>query len=260
MADDGFLLNIASVDSNTMALAARRHQKQEYRMSKTWKGRRVQAKEYKKTKGTADDSTDRTHQTFATADTASRAVPPKTAEGNSIHKKQRLTDENDTHQVASNVATAPLSLRAGKQIISSLFTKNPEIPTLPRAPEDHEQKIASNAVLDTSSFTGIGLDSDIAKCLETKMDVTNPTAIQQNAIPALIGKVLPASSKRSERYTNSDAFDVDAEVQAEHDVFIQAATGSGKTLAYLLPIFHRLVEAGSVATPNSAPSRDMGTF
>ncbi|KAJ1735674.1 ATP-dependent RNA helicase dbp7 [Coemansia sp. Benny D160-2] len=260
MADDGFLLNIASVDSNTMALAARRHQKQEYRMSKTWKGRRVQAKEYKKTKGTTDDSTDRTHQTFATADTARRAVPPKTAEGNSIHKKQRLTDENDTHQVASNVATAPLSLRAGKQIISSLFTKNPEIPTLPRAPEDHEQKIASNAVLDTSSFTGIGLDSDIAKCLETKMDVTNPTAIQQNAIPALIGKVLPASSKRSERYTNSDAFDVDAEVQAEHDVFIQAATGSGKTLAYLLPIFHRLIEAGSVATPNSAPSRDMGTF
>ncbi|KAJ2548178.1 ATP-dependent RNA helicase dbp7 [Coemansia sp. RSA 1933] len=179
----------------------------------------------------------------------------------SVSNKQVVpNDLADTVTTTQNTA-ASLSHRASKHVISSLFTKNPEIPSLPQYADEHEQRVASNAVVDTSSFAGIGLDADIAQYLETKMEISNPTAIQQNAIPAIIGQAVAARSRKAAKHMDGDVFDVDAEVRGEHDVFIQAATGSGKTLAYLLPIFQRLVEAGSVAPAHSGgPSRDMGTF
>ncbi|KAJ2853360.1 ATP-dependent RNA helicase dbp7, partial [Coemansia erecta] len=260
MADDGFFLNIAPADSSTLALAARRHRKQEYRRSNTWKSRREQAKEQVVVPHGSGGGQRSSYQAPYTRDAASSEAATRGAEA----KKPSVKADYNAEQpavVAQNTAVS-LSHRASKHVISSLFTKNPEIPSLPRYPDEHhEQKVASNAVVDASSFVGAGLDPDIAQYLKTKMDITNPTAIQQNAIPAIIGKVAAARNGSTARHGSSDAFDVDAEVHTEHDVFIQAATGSGKTLAYLLPIFHRLVEAGS-ATPahSGAPSRDMGTF
>ncbi|KAI9503973.1 P-loop containing nucleoside triphosphate hydrolase protein [Coemansia spiralis] len=221
MADDGFIINIAPVDSSTTALAARRKQKQDFRKGKLWKNRKALARE--QAAGNQEDST------VKNTDKKSQAMGEETS---SEYKKAKPS----VNGTAPGTATP-----AGKQIISSLFTKNPEIPSLPRAPPDQEQRVSSNAVLDTSSFTGIGLDPNIVKYLDTKMDIKKPTAIQQNAMPALIGGNM-------------------LEIKSEHDVFIQAATGSGKTLTYLLPVFHRLVQAGLAASYSSAPSRDMGTF
>ncbi|KAJ1814475.1 ATP-dependent RNA helicase dbp7 [Coemansia sp. RSA 2598] len=158
-----------------------------------------------------------------------------------------------------------LSAQASKQIVSSLFTKNPEIPKLARD-ITQEQKISSNAVVDTSTFEGIGLDSDIVSFLKTKMDISNPTSIQQNAVPVLIGKHVVSPSQATGRSNSNDndddddTFNVDMEVDVEHDVFIQAATGSGKTLSYLLPIIHRLLKATMAAPSHAPPSRDLGTF
>ncbi|KAJ2304107.1 ATP-dependent RNA helicase dbp7, partial [Coemansia sp. RSA 2706] len=159
---------------------------------------------------------------------------------------------------AANIRpTAELSRQAGKQIVSSLFTRNPEIPTLTRAP-DQENRVASNAVVDTSSFEGLGLNSDMIKHLESNMEITKPTAIQQNAIPVLTNKaVQDALTSNTE---NDDTFDVERAINVEHDVFIQAATGSGKTLSYLLPIFHRLIQAATMASSGPPPSRELGTF
>ncbi|KAJ2681936.1 ATP-dependent RNA helicase dbp7, partial [Coemansia spiralis] len=140
--------------------------------------------------------------------------------------------------------------------MSSLFTKNPDIPTVARA-GDQENRVSSNAVIDTSSFEGIGLDEDMRSSMAEKMGIVKPTAIQQNAIPVLIGKRIHNDSVAAGA---SDAFDVEREVSVEHDVFIQAATGSGKTLAYLVPIFHRLIRAAAQATNGAPPSRSLGTF
>ncbi|KAJ2772418.1 ATP-dependent RNA helicase dbp7 [Coemansia nantahalensis] len=150
-------------------------------------------------------------------------------------------------------ATGPGS----KQVMSSLFTKNPEIPTVART-GDQENRVSSNAVLDTSSFEGIGLDDDMRASVAEKMGIVKPTAIQQNAIPVLIGK--PILGGAAAAAGGGDAFDVEREVSVEHDVFIQAATGSGKTLAYLLPIFHRLIRATALATSGAPASRSLGTF
>ncbi|KAJ2725182.1 ATP-dependent RNA helicase dbp7 [Coemansia sp. Benny D115] len=153
----------------------------------------------------------------------------------------------------------PLSQQAGKQIVSSLFTKNPEIPKLKPNVAPQEQNVSSNAVVDTSTFGGIGLDEDIVSFLKDKMDITNPTAIQQNAIPELLG-IGKASKQQAASNDDDDAFNIDTEVKVEHDVFIRAATGSGKTLAYLLPIYHRLLQASLKATSGAPASREMGTF
>ncbi|KAJ2066320.1 ATP-dependent RNA helicase dbp7 [Coemansia sp. S155-1] len=164
----------------------------------------------------------------------------------------------------AKATSTQLSGQAGKQVVSSLFTKNPEIPSLPEAAASHEHNVSSNAVIDTSSFSGIGLDTDMVSYLESKMEISKPTAIQQNAIPVLIGHSALTAPRVADTYGNdSDAFDVEREIRAdapEHDVFIQAATGSGKTLTYLLPIIHRLLQATATAVSGAPPSRELGTF
>ncbi|KAJ2084325.1 ATP-dependent RNA helicase dbp7 [Coemansia sp. RSA 988] len=149
--------------------------------------------------------------------------------------------------------------RASRHIVSSLFTRNPDIPTLPQS-TGHENRVSSNAVVDTSSFEGIGLTAGMLEYMNNKLDITKPTAIQQNAIPMLIGKPIPALLTGADDDNGGEEFDVERTAVVEHDIFIQAATGSGKTLSYLLPIFHRLVLAGTSATAGQPPSRNLGTF
>ncbi|KAI7616352.1 putative ATP dependent RNA helicase, partial [Hortaea werneckii] len=108
------------------------------------------------------------------------------------------------------------------EVISSLFTYNPSTtPKQQHAPEPAEDEAPvepSNAPLndELSSFTTLGLSSNLASHLLRKMNIQAPTAIQRKAVSQLCGK--------------------------DSDAFIQAQTGSGKTLAYLLPIVQRITD------------------
>ncbi|KAJ2354694.1 ATP-dependent RNA helicase dbp7, partial [Coemansia sp. RSA 2618] len=176
--------------------------------------------------------------------------------GSGRGKAKKAGEASSGGNASGRKAGAELSYQAGKQIVSSLFTRNPDIPALARS-SDQENRVTSNAVLDTSSFAGIGLQSDMVGYLEEKMDITKPTAIQQNAIPVLTNKAIQDALADT---GGDDTFDVERTIGVEHDVFIQAATGSGKTLSYLLPIFHRLIQATALATSGPPPSRSLGAF
>ncbi|KAJ2473890.1 ATP-dependent RNA helicase dbp7 [Coemansia sp. RSA 2322] len=207
----------------------------------------------------------------ATTTTTTAKFPAKAASSESkqqAKEAQRLLSEMGGTKAKATAGKAAAAAAGGatqsaqmsRHIVSSLFTKNPEIPSLGEADSGREHRVASNSVIDASSFAGIGLDSDMVRYLSSKMDIAKPTAIQQNAIPVLIGA---EASTGAEHGDSSEAFDVETSVRAEaaeHDVFIQAATGSGKTLTYLLPIMHRLLRATATAVSGAPPSRELGTF
>ncbi|TFY73325.1 hypothetical protein EWM64_g10688, partial [Hericium alpestre] len=126
--------------------------------------------------------------------------------------------------------------KAAHNVISSLFTSNPEIAPA-AAPQPRTHSKPSNAPLtDASTFTGLGLDPLISTHLDTKMGISKPTAIQRSALPVM----LPPTSA-------PDPFS---------DVFIQSQTGSGKTLAFLLPILQDLLPLCSL----SYIDRSIGTL
>ncbi|KAJ1672719.1 ATP-dependent RNA helicase dbp7, partial [Spiromyces aspiralis] len=152
-----------------------------------------------------------------------------------------------------------------KHVVSSLFTRNPEIPGELTNGDYMDQptaaKISSNAVIDESSFEGLQLDIDLARHLASKLGITKPTEIQRRVIPYMIGRttldsatkgtvtVCPNHNQRGEGL--------------DRDILIQAETGSGKTLAYLLPILHRLLLASTIqpeSKDSAEPNRDLGTL
>ena len=94
-------------------------------------------------------------------------------------------------------------------------------------------------MVDSSTFTGIGITPDLADHLVNKFSVTTPTNVQAKAIPVLLGpsSIIPSAHS---------AEDVDVVVQAE--------TGSGKTLTYLLPIVNRLIAASTAPKDATQPS------
>jgi ATP-dependent RNA helicase DDX31/DBP7 len=128
---------------------------------------------------------------------------------------------------ASGLAPGTKVLHGRAQIMSSLFSSNPEIPSTYHKKSVSTREGASNApMMDSSSFTGIGIQSDLADHLVNKLSVSTPTNVQAKAIPVLLG---PASPHHKE----------------DVDVVVQAETGSGKTLTYLLPIVNRLIAAST---------------
>ncbi|KAI8990982.1 P-loop containing nucleoside triphosphate hydrolase protein, partial [Mycotypha africana] len=114
------------------------------------------------------------------------------------------------------------------QVLSSLFSSNPEIPraALKKTIKQQQREGASNAPTDSTTFTGIGIESDLADHLHNKLKVATPTNVQAKAIPVLLG---PSFQQQKE----------------DVDVVVQAETGSGKTLTYLLPIVNRLIAAST---------------
>ncbi|CAG8609795.1 21211_t:CDS:2 [Gigaspora rosea] len=138
------------------------------------------------------------------------------------------------------------------QIISSIFTRNPEIVDV------HENKIStknianykpSNAPINDTSFIGMGLNVDLVANVKDKLGVENPTNVQKKAIPILL------SSIQNHNDTNNK----------DIDIVLQAETGSGKTLTYLLPIVHRLIcvtnDLHNTDQKTSSPlSRSIGTL
>ncbi|OBZ67012.1 Histone acetyltransferase ESA1 [Grifola frondosa] len=122
------------------------------------------------------------------------------------------------------------------QVISSLFSSNPKVEQ--PAPHAFSKLLArpSNAPLDFSTFSGLGLDPLIVTHLSMKMDISKPTSIQRSALPALLSSTAEDTSSR--------------------DVFIQSQTGSGKTLSFLLPIIQDLLPLSSL----SYIDRSVGTL
>ncbi|KAI0744050.1 DEAD-domain-containing protein [Daedaleopsis nitida] len=127
------------------------------------------------------------------------------------------------------------SARPPHQIISSLFTSNPKVeqPLPPAAPKGNGKP--SNAPLDSSSFSGLGLDPLIVAHLSGKMNISRPTSIQRAVLPAFLPTLEDAAAR---------------------DVFIQSQTGSGKTLSFLLPILQDLLPLSSL----SYIDRSIGTL
>ncbi|KAI9283137.1 P-loop containing nucleoside triphosphate hydrolase protein [Sporodiniella umbellata] len=136
-------------------------------------------------------------------------------------------------------------LHGRAQIVSSLFSSNPNIPSVFKKSVYKGSDEASNAALvDSSTFTGIGLTADLSAHLANKLQVTAPTHVQAKAIPVLLGP----SARVRQTAVDSNKADV--------DVVVQAQTGSGKTLTYLLPIVNRLIEASTA--PKDSPTPPFG--
>lgn len=151
------------------------------------------------------------------------------------------TEETTEAEAAAATGLAPgTKIRHGRaQIASSLFSSNPLIPTTYHKKSISTREGASNApMLDSSTFTGIGIEPDLADHLVAKYNVTTPTNVQAKAIPVLLG---PSSTVKSD-HTAEDV-----------DVVVQAETGSGKTLTYLLPIVNRLIAASTA--PKDDPTQ-----
>ncbi|KAF2747755.1 DEAD-domain-containing protein [Sporormia fimetaria CBS 119925] len=131
-------------------------------------------------------------------------------------------DPNFRPHTDSDVSNRPGDKpKGGRQIISSLFSYNPESTTQvisKEEPTDDAPVEPSNAPLSSEldTFTSLGLSPSVAAHLLNKMEIKAPTAIQKAAVSQLL--------------------------KEDSDAFIQAETGSGKTLAYLLPIVQRLIE------------------
>ncbi|KAI7884853.1 DEAD-domain-containing protein [Lichtheimia hyalospora FSU 10163] len=132
------------------------------------------------------------------------------------------------------------------QVFSSIFSSNPHV-RLPKSARSiktiDKSTVPSNApVADSTTFVGLGIESDLVNLLKERIHVTTPTNVQRKAIPLLLG---PTRNVR------------DAEI-LEHDVdaVIQAETGSGKTLTYLLPIINRLLETSVRPDDDDSPQRD----
>ncbi|KAJ1959263.1 ATP-dependent RNA helicase dbp7 [Dipsacomyces acuminosporus] len=264
--DGGLIFNFAPIESSAPVVTVRSK-----KSGGRWKDRlnekrklRSIAKTAQTNAGSGKQHGYQGHSGRSTAQASAGSTDSK-APSSQDREVARLLNEIDGGKGNSSI-TAPkpapassvsLSGQAGKHIVSSLFTSNPEIPSLPSA-RGHEQSVSSNAVVDTSTFSGLGLEPDVTGYLESKLDITKPTAIQQNAIPILLGKKVAAQS--GDDGNGDDAFDIEREVSTEHDVFIQAATGSGKTLTYLLPIFNRLLRASATSARGPSPSRELGTF
>ena len=138
-------------------------------------------------------------------------------------------DESDPRPSKRRRTTVPpanehsaAKTRPSTQIISSLFSSNPQVdapvPTnSPRTPA----KPSNAPLVDSSTFTGLGLDPLITAHLSSKMNIAKPTSIQRAALSIMLAENSEETSSR--------------------DVFIQAQTGSGKTLSFLLPIIQDLL-------------------
>jgi len=96
------------------------------------------------------------------------------------------------------------------QIISSLFSKNPEIPDI-QATKTVKQ--TPYQLFSEASVTDTNLSDRLLKALKDRFGFETFTEVQNDAIPAFL--------------SNSD-------------VLIKSPTGSGKTLAYALPLIQRL--------------------
>ncbi len=155
---------------------------------------------------------------------------------------QKITYPRDNSNFQKN-------LNNKTQIISSIFSYNPEIPNVIDDDDDlltiksTDHKPSNGPISDTSSFISMGLNSDLVENIKNKLGVEKPTNIQRRAIPVLTSSIKNNKSK-----------------EENFDVVIQAETGSGKTLTYLFPIIHQLISITADIQDNELLSRSIGTL
>ncbi|BDD62714.1 ATP-dependent RNA helicase dbp7 [Monascus purpureus] len=138
-------------------------------------------------------------------------------------KRQRMDDGGDSSNLNKNHPQQQQNQQQPRQIVSSLFSRNP----LPQKIDQDTLSAGEGAAQDAKptnaplidgldTFTDLGLSPTLAAHLLTKLELKAPTAIQKSSISQLL--------------------------KEQCDAFIQAETGSGKTLAYLLPIVQRIMD------------------
>ncbi|KCV69590.1 hypothetical protein, variant [Fonticula alba] len=101
-----------------------------------------------------------------------------------------------------------------RAVVSSLFTNNPTLAKRSDPLPDVSTLERTNAALAEANFDTMGLDPRVVRALRDRLGVQRPTAIQHQAIPAIL---------------------------SGQDVIMRAQTGSGKTLSFLLPILQHLL-------------------
>ncbi|OSD06819.1 DEAD-domain-containing protein [Trametes coccinea BRFM310] len=200
--DDGLVLNLASDD---VAQLKGGQSKKGGRWTDRLKAKRVAKRKTRPETSAPSDGHDNT---------------PHSAEQRPAKRPRKEPLEEHDQERAAAPAPRP------SQVISSLFTSNPKIEQpLPRAAHNINAK-PSNAPLDSSTFSGLGLDPLIVAHLANKLNIEKPTSIQRAVLPALLPTL---------------------EDPAARDVFIQSQTGSGKTLSFLLPILQDLLPLSSLS-------------
>ena len=267
--DDGFILNFApsapapppsSSQAHPAASTAMNMREAAASVKGGWRHKRAYAKKIVRYSGPDLDDVKTADQPIESAtagisdsvggnaqdDFAS--VPQKsfnTHKGNPKNKTalKSLKEKTDSHSKPMDAGIKreimavrkPAMIHGKKQVISSLFTFNQDVP-LPSPPDSPSTPINSNPsnapLLDSSSFAGLGLNPILTAHLDQKMSIAAPTEIQRLALPHLLIK--------------------------DQDLIIQAQTGSGKTLTFLMPILHRLI-ATTLAEERNV-SRDIGTL
>ena len=170
---------------------------------------------------------DDTLKSAPVADTVSESRPSKRPRTDVQTNTKPLPTKSQSH--------SHLPPARPNQIISSLFTYNPKIDAPIQPASNLKPSVPSNAPLDSSTFSGLGLNPLLIFHLATKMSIQRPTAIQRAALPLLLS-TSPTTQSR--------------------DAFLQSQTGSGKTLSYLLPIIQDLLPLGSL----SYIDRSIGTL
>ncbi|KAK7472724.1 ATP-dependent RNA helicase dbp7 [Stygiomarasmius scandens] len=219
--DDGLVLNLASDD--VPSLSKSKNQSKGGRWTDRLKAKRVAKR--------------KTRPSEAGPDHSNSSHLPKSKK--SLESSERVKKRP---RLVSAVAEEPLDEhrtnaqpRPQTQIISSLFSHNPQVATPKNAPVKRTS-VPSNAPLtNTSDFVGLGLNPLLSAHLSKKMEIKKPTAIQRAALPVILST------------TTEDV---------ERDIFIQSQTGSGKTLSFLLPIIQDLLPLSSL----SYIDRSIGTL
>lgn len=175
---------------------------------------------------------------------------PSNANSTPVSQRKKRVNEEDTddggnfsgmkkQKNTSNGVMGTLNRENG-QIVSSLFTANPEIQKRDYEKEIDESKLKpSNAPMigDDADFKALGLHANLLKCLENAR-YSKPTKIQRLSIPKLISL--------GHQRTRTNPFP-----PQPRDMFMQAQTGSGKTLAFTLPIINQILNAKGKITRQS---------
>ena len=132
------------------------------------------------------------------------------ANDESFKNKRVRTPKRDKTKEHETDDQKPQFHEGSSEFFSSLFTKNPEIPEVPKGKVTKAEipELFSQVLIDEPQ-----LSDRLMKALKDRLGFEKFTEVQKQAIPALM---------------------------AQKDVLIKSPTGSGKTLAYALPLIQRL--------------------
>lgn len=190
--DDGLMLNL----------------QQDFSTSDT--GLYGKKKKYNKTKEQRKDKRQGVQgRGFESKGTKQEKSSGKATDGNLKEKRVRTPKREET-RANENDQQKPQFHEGASEFFSSLFTKNPEIPEVPKG---NVIKTETPELFSEVSTDEPQLSDRLMKALKDRLGFEKFTEVQKQAIPALM---------------------------TQKDVLIKSPTGSGKTLAYALPLIQRL--------------------